>query len=321
MKVTFLGTSSGTPTKSRNVSACVVAEEQSKSWFLIDCGEGTQHRLLHTPYSLLNLKAIFITHIHGDHCYGLPGLLASAGLLGRTAPLMIVATKGIKELVEAVLSNTDLHIGYELSFRLPEDAALVLESGMTNVTAVKLSHRVESYAYQFTEQKVEPALQADKLVEFGIPQGPLWGKLKRGETIVLENGQKVNGRDFLSKARNPRSIIVSGDNDKPELLVSACKTADVLIHEATYTEEILLQVGERVQHCSAQRIATFAESIGLANLVLTHFSPRFADGDSDGCHVGMLESEAQSFYSGNLVMASDLASYRLNKNGKFELDN
>jgi len=317
VKTIILGTSSGTPTKTRNVSAYAVTEEQSKDWYLIDCGEGTQHRILHAPVSLLKLKAIFITHVHGDHCYGLPGLVATAGMLGRTAPLTIVAPKGIQELMQAIMINTDLHVGYEITYMLPEDGMDVFQGTATNISAIKLSHRVESYGYKFFETNMESSLNTAKLMELGIEKGPLWGKLKKGETVHLKSGDKVCGADFLSFTRNPRSIVVCGDNDNPQLLSQACVETDVLIHESTYTEEVLLQVGPAVQHCSAARLAKFAESAGVKNLVLTHFSPRYADNKNAKISIDNISDEAKRHYSGNLIIAEDLNVYELNRCGEY----
>lgn len=320
MKLTFLGTSSGTPTKLRNVSGYAISEEESKDWYLVDCGEGTQHQLLHLPLSLLTLRAIFITHVHGDHCYGLPGLLASASLTGRTEPLLVVAPKGVEEFYRALSEHTQLHVGYDLEFALPEDGELALMAKNTSVAAIKLSHRVESYGYQFTEDNIKANLDVAKLKAKNIPQGPLWGKLQRGESVILESGETVTGADVQCEARKARSIIVGGDNDTPGLLTDACKTADVLVHEATYTEEILQKVGPGPQHCSAKRLATFAEEVGIKNLVLTHFSPRYSDGAEGESSIDALSDEAKAFYSGNLVMAADLQSYRLTRSNEFVAD-
>ncbi len=312
MKIIFLGTSSGTPTKSRNVSGCAIVEEQSKDWYLVDCGEGTQQRILHAAVSLLSLKAIFITHIHGDHCYGLPGLLASAGMLGRTAPLTIVAPEGVQAFFQSVMLNTDLHIGYEIQFVLPENGQPAFEGNKAVVSAVSLSHRVECFAYQFTESKVEQCLNSEKLMALGVEKGPVWGRLK-----ILANSTQLLANEFLLSPRKPRSVMVCGDNDDPKLLESACKDVDVLVHEATYTEQILLQVGPTVQHCSAETIAKFAEEVKVKNLVLTHFSPRFSDNPEAKFNIGMIRKEAKSHYSGNLVMAEDLNVYELTRNGDF----
>lgn len=317
MKLTLIGTSSGTPTKLRNVSGYAIGDEQSKDWFLIDCGEGTQHQLLHLPLSLKTLRAIFITHVHGDHCYGLPGLLASASLTGRTDSLLVVAPKGVEEFFRSVCEHTQLYIPYEITFMRPKEGDYVPVSKNTSVRPIRLSHRVESFAYQFTEQNIRANLDATKLAAMNIPKGPLWGQLQRGEVVTLENGETINGADFLSEPRRSRSIIVSGDNDTPALLGDACKSADVLVHEATYTEEILQKVGPGPQHCSARRLAMFAEDVGIKNLVLTHFSPRFSDGDDAEFPIAMITEEARACYSGNLVTGEDLNSYQLTRANEF----
>ena len=109
MNIVFLGTSAGVPTKTRNVTGIAVREERGNGWYLVDCGEGTQHQILHTSLSINALRAIFITHIHGDHCYGLPGILASAAMNGRKAPLKIMAPSGVREWVEATQQHTQLY--------------------------------------------------------------------------------------------------------------------------------------------------------------------------------------------------------------------
>jgi ribonuclease Z len=180
MNLIFLGTSSGVPTKSRNVSGVALRESKGRGWYLVDCGEGTQHQLLHTPLSVNDLKALFITHVHGDHCYGLPGLLASAGMNGRKKPLKIVAPKGIKEWLLATQLNTELYLPYDFEFIETEGLSDLAFNDM-NISTVKLSHRVPSFAYVFTEKDSERALDIDKLIQDGIPKGPIWGMLCKGQ--------------------------------------------------------------------------------------------------------------------------------------------
>ncbi len=174
MNLLFLGTSAGVPTKQRNVSGIALRESKGKGWYLIDCGEGTQHQVLHTKLSFHSLKAIFITHVHGDHCYGLPGILASAAMGGRKAPLTIVAPAGIKAWLEATCEVTQLCLPFALEFIASDDLPSV-EFENIAVETFSLSHRVASYAYTFTERKVDAALDVDKLAQKGIPRGPLWG--------------------------------------------------------------------------------------------------------------------------------------------------
>lgn len=319
MEFTFLGTSSGAPTKTRNVSALALGAQNSKQWFLVDCGEGTQHQLLQTPYSLNQLAAVFITHVHGDHCYGLPGLLASAALHGRQQALPIIAPAGVAGLVQGVCENTQLHLGFDLEFI---DVAALQQAWVGNgfsVSPYALSHRVPSYAYGFTETDIERRLLTDKLVGAGVPAGPLWGAIQRGEDIRLDDGGLLKSDAFLQAARTPRCIIVGGDNDNPALLAQACHHADVLIHEATYTEDVLARVGPGPGHSSAARVAQFAESVELPQLLLTHFSARYQDNTEVSPSIADIEHEAKTHYTGQLWLARDFDRFVLNRDKELAL--
>lgn len=320
MELLFLGTSSGTPTRTRNVTALALIEDQSSAWSLVDCGEGTQHRLLRTPLSVRDLQAIFITHVHGDHCYGLPGLLASAGLGGRQAPLRVVAPEGIEEWLRSTQALTQLHLPFALEFIRTESLQgphTGLRVGRSVVDAIGLSHRVPSYAYAFTEASVEPVLDTRKLLAEGVPQGPLWGRLKKG-LEVQHHGRTLRPANYLSHPHAPRKIIIGGDNDRPELLAAASQGCQVLVHEATYTADVAAKVGPGVGHSCARRVAAFAQSAGLPNLVLTHFSPRYQSGAQAGPSIEDIRVEAAGAYGGQLVLAEDFARYRLDRTGRLE---
>ena len=315
MEIVFLGTSSGVPTKRRNVSATAIKKASTKRWCLVDCGEATQHQLLHTRLSLNALEAICITHVHGDHCYGLPGLLASANMSGRTNPLNIVAPRPIENLLSTLIEVTELRLGFSINFIPVETLTEPFSLHDFLLNAHELSHRVPSYAYSFTESSVEPVLDQDKLRAAGIAPGPIWGRLQQGQDIVLDNGIRLNSRDFLRQNRTPRKLVVAGDNDKPALLLEACKRADLLIHEATYTDEILRKVGKEPGHSSASMVARFAEQCGLRNLILTHFSPRFGYGSTQTPCIQDVENEARRNYSGNAFLANDFDVYGLDRSG------
>jgi len=140
MEVIFLGTSSGTPTKTRNVSGIAIRRANAKAWSLIDCGEGTQQQILHTDLSLDHLTAIFITHVHGDHCYGLAGLLASTGMSGRTEPMLLVGPKPIQQMLMAIMENTQLKLSYEITFVDVLDINNPLNTREFTVETIELSH-------------------------------------------------------------------------------------------------------------------------------------------------------------------------------------
>ncbi|WP_312518574.1 ribonuclease Z [Massilia sp.] len=321
MEILFLGTSSGTPTRQRNMSGVALRLRGARQWVLVDCAEGTQHRILRTPLSLMSLRAVFITHMHGDHCYGLPGLLASAGLLNRSEPLTIVGPPPLRGMIEAIMAASELTLPYPVTFLTPhdlEDASLLQEAlPDLAVEATALSHRIPSWAYGFTESALERRLDTDKLRADAVPSSALWGELQRGRDITLEDGRRIAAHDYLLPPRRARRIVVAGDNDSPELLAEAARGVDVLVHEATYTEEILLKVGPGPQHSSALRVARFAQGAGVRNLVLTHFSPRYQDGGP--LPLSLLEDEARAGFDGHLVLARDLDHFVLDRTGELRL--
>lgn len=315
MDLLFLGTSSGMPTKARNVTALALIEDASSSWYLVDCGEGTQQQLLRTPLSLHQLQLIAITHVHGDHCYGLPGLLASAGMLGRKSPLTIIAPKAIEAWWNATVEHTQLFLPYEIVFIAVETFA-GWKNDSISLDVIALSHRVPSYAYRFAEINCASALNVEKLQAELIPAGPVWGSLKRGEDINYQ-GRLLRAQDYRIKPHGPRVLVIGGDNDKPELLTQACKNCQVLVHEATFTEVIAQQVGAGKGHSFALQVAQFAQSAQIPNLVLTHFSARYQADITRTPSILDLEHEARTGFSGKLFMAEDFARFRLEKTGRF----
>ena len=313
MELTFLGTSSAMPTRTRNVSALALRQDQGRAWTLVDCGEATQHQLLRTPLSVHDLQAIFITHVHGDHSYGLPGLLASASMLGRSAPLTIVAPEGIQEWLEVTLRTTQLYLPYALHF-IATESLTSLEAGSVIVEAFALSHRVPSWGYRFTQSHRVMKLDTARLAQAGVPRGPLWGRLLAGQAVE-HDGRTYRRENFLLPAPPARRIVVAGDNDQPELLASACEDAQLLVHEATYTREVQQKMGDTRGHSNAAQVAQFAQSAGLPNLILTHFSPRYQEGPAGPGSLADVRQEAERVYQGQLFLARDFARYRLEKDG------
>ncbi len=304
MEIIFLGTSSGAPTKSRNVSGVVVKKTNSRSWYLIDCGEGTQHQILHTKLSLSNLEAIFITHVHGDHCFGLPGLLASATMSGRTDELTIVCPKSIQKWILDTCEMSEMRFSYDLKFHSVEDTTSI-DLNYFNIDFAQLSHRVPSYAFGFTENNLKRKLNVDQLLKDNIPQGKIWGILQN-EMNYEYAGKVLHFEKYLLPRKQPRKIVISGDNDQPDLLTEIVQNANVLIHEATFTEEIAEKIGSGPQHCSAKSIARFAQKMKISNLILTHFSARY-----EGEMLVEIEDEAKLYYQGNLFLANDFDGFVL----------
>ncbi len=315
MEIIFLGTSSGTPSKTRNVSACAIKRHNSKSWYLIDCGEGTQHQILRTSLSLKNLSAIFITHMHGDHSYGLPGLLASAALAGRTEPLTLMGPIELKAFIEQAALNSDLKLPYDIAY-IDVEKQNKHESKEFDITSLPLSHRVNSYAYAFDEKGIKAKLDKEKLKQYKVSPGPLWGQLQSGQAITNNNGVVIKPEDALLPMRQARRVIIGGDNAQPQLLEEAINTANILVHEATYTQDIADKVGPGPMHSSAKIVAEFAQEAKLDNLILTHFSARYQDNETLSPSIADIRTEAQTYYKGSLFLAKDFEVYSLGIDGQ-----
>lgn len=307
LKLTFLGTSSGVPTVRRNVTALAVHTSLNRDWWLVDCGEATQHQLQRIALTVHDLVGICITHIHGDHCYGLPGLLASASMTGRKKPLILVAPAGVKAWLDATLQHTELFLTYELiHVDLAPQTEVHRQEGLL-IERFPLSHRVPSYAFRFSFDHTRWKVDHDALRARGVPPGPDWGLLQQGRDVQLADGSTLAAADFRALHSERAVAVIGGDNDTPALLAAACAGADVLVHEATYTEATLHKVGPGPQHSSAQRVAQFAEQAGLPTLVLTHFSPRYDTREG----MAELAAEARQHFSGKLLLAKDLETYEI----------
>ena len=315
MRLTFLGTSAGMPTTERNVTALTLAIDDSRSWYLVDCGEGTQHRLLYCRYTLSHLKAIFITHVHGDHTFGLPGLLTSASMQGRTTPLMICGPEGVESFVRHALICADVNeLPFELIFSRSDLSGFAYQDSDVSVTSHPLSHRVPSFAYRFSENTVSNRLDVDKLTSLNVPRGPLWGQLQQGENIKLADGQIISPAQVMAKPPRKREVVIGGDNDQPELLEGILKEADLLVHEATFTDDVFQKVGPVWMHSTAKRVAESAERAALPHLILTHFSGRYRLSTESGERsIEVIRQEAQRFYKGRVELAEDFAIWQLDR--------
>ena len=265
----------------------------------------------------MSLRAVFITHLHGDHCYGLPGLLASAAMAGRSDALTVVGPPPLRGMIDAIMVASQLSLPYPLVWLTPNDLAgdsagapLMPELA---VDATALSHGLPCWAYGFTEAAMARHLDTEKLRADAVPASPLWGDIQQGRDVTLADGRFIKAADYLLPPRRARRIVVAGDNDRPELLATAAHGADVLVHEATYTEDVLQKIGPGPQHSSAMRVARFAESAGVRNLVLTHFSPRYQE--HGALPLSLLEDEARAHYSDTLILARDLDHYVLERSG------
>ncbi|MFT4542180.1 MAG: ribonuclease Z [Planctomycetota bacterium] len=313
----FLGTSSGTPSRERNVTGLAMRFEQESTWSLFDCGEGTQHQLLQAPYSLPSLRRIFISHLHGDHTYGLFGLLSTRSMISGCEPIDVYGPHGIQELVLNTLRLSSSHLSYELNFHEVDPlGGLIMEQDWGRVDAFPLSHNVTSFAWKFSEFDTPGRFDAQRAREAGVPNGPLLGKLKAGETVTLPSGDQLSPVGLVGPPRAGRNVVIAGDNDDPASLLDRTGALDLFVHEATHTEAARAAAAKDIRHSTAARVAQAAED-RVRNLVLTHFSPRFtlAVNDDRPNSMKSVEDEARAHYKGELFLAQDHDAYRLNRDG------
>jgi len=304
MELWFLGTSAGMPIRGRNVTSIALRNNRnSGSFWLFDCGEGTQHQLLHTPLKLTRMKKLFVTHLHGDHVYGLPGLLSSRSSLGGTESLDIYGPPGLREFIDTTLRLTRTHLNY--SMQVTEVAAgVVFKDNDVRVEAAMLDHRIDSIGYRIVERHRPGTLDAEWLTEQGIPPGPIYGELKAGNDVTLQDGRIIRSIDAVGKPTPGRIIVILGDTRPCENAVTLGKGADVLIHEATFAHD-LVDKAEEYGHSTARQAAEIALAAGVEKLLITHFSTRYKQED-----LVSLEFEARSVFSRTEV-AIELKPYTL----------
>ena len=282
VQVTFLGTSSGVPTRGRNVSAVALRLPQRSELWLFDCGEGTQHQFLRSELRVSQLRRIFVTHMHGDHVFGLPGLLASLGLAGTCSGIDLYGPDPLRDYLEGVLRTSSTRIGYPLRSHRVKDAAssgaLLLDDDDITVRCTKLIHRVPAYAYRVDQKPRAGRFDVEQARALGIPPGPVYADLKAGRDVVLEDGRIIHGASLCGPERPGCSVVYCTDTVFSEAAVELAQGADLLIHESTFSHAEAEMAFAR-QHSTSTMAAQTALAAGVKQLILTHLSPRYVPGN------------------------------------------
>jgi len=283
LQVTFLGTSSGVPTRARNVSAVALRLPQRSEMWLFDCGEGTQHQFLRSDLRLSQLRRVFITHMHGDHVFGLPGLLASLGLSGScNAGVDLYGPDPLDAFLTGALNNSSTRIGYPLQVhrvrQAAEQGSVLFEDDDLTVRCTPLTHRVPAYAYRVEQKPLAGRFDIARAKELQIPPGPVYAQLKRGETVTLEDGRVIDGTSLCGPERPGVSLVYCTDTVFSEAAVELARGADLLIHESTFAHAEA-EMAFQKQHSTSTMAAQTAAEAGVGQLVLTHLSPRYVAGN------------------------------------------
>jgi len=271
VRLVFLGTGSGKPTPSRNVSSVALFREGEM--FMFDCGEGTQTQLAKSSLRPGTLEGIFLTHFHGDHVNGLPGLLGTLSLNQREDGLPIFAPTGLRSWFRTLRKVGILTPGFPIRYEEIDKPGTILEGDGWRLEAHPLDHRVDCWGYAFIEDARPGRFDLDAARELGVPPGPLFGKLQRGESVTLEDGTEITPAQVLGPARPGLKVAYCCDTVPCEGAIELARDADVLIHESTYPagDE---RLAHKRGHSTSADAARCAKEANAKALILTHFSQK-----------------------------------------------
>jgi len=290
LNIIFLGTGGSWPTVKRNVTS--IAVKRGSEIILFDCGEGTQRQFQKSKLSYMQISKIFITHFHGDHFLGIPGLIQTMQLNDRDKPLHIYGPRGMVKLTNQLLSLGYFKPNYEIIVHEVDEGS-ILDFDEYVIRVIRVKHGIPSLAYCIDEKMRPGKFDKPKALKLGIPEGPLFSKLQKGKTITLEDGRKIKPNIVLGPPRKGRKIVISGDTKPVDEMIHFAKDADILIHEATFDSELEDVAGE-YGHTTALQAAEIAKKSNVGKLFLTHISPRYLDHR-------ILENEANKIFKNSFV--------------------
>jgi ribonuclease Z len=296
MQVTFLGTSGAVPTTERNPSAVLVRREGER--FLFDAGEGTQRQMMRFSTGF-GVSHLFVTHIHGDHVLGIPGLIQTWDFNERDEPLAIHAPGGTRQQIRDLVTATGVSPSYPVRVHEVSGGDVALEREDFQIRAFAVDHRTTAVGYAIVEDDRKGRFDRQTAEEeLGIPPGPKYGQLHEGEPVELADGRVIQPEQVVGPPRPGRRVVYTGDTRPTERVVEVAADADLLVHDATFASDRRERAG-RTGHATARQAAEIANRAGAKRLALTHVSTRYA-GNAD-----RLEREAREVFEGERVFLPD----------------
>jgi ribonuclease Z len=271
LRLTFLGTSAAAPTAGRNLSA--IALKRDSELFLVDCGEGTQRQMIRFGTGF-GIDAVFFTHFHADHYLGIIGFLRTLGMQGREKPLILFGPRPASTLLAKAIRLGIDEFPFPVEVREVRPGMKVWEGDAYHVETFETQHRIHSVGYAVVEDLRPGRFDPDKARELGVPEGPLFGKLQRGEAVKLADGREIRPEAMVGPPRPGRRVVLSGDTRPCESTIAVSQGADVLVHESTFGDEEKERAVE-TGHSTAREAARVARQAKVKRLVLTHLSSRY----------------------------------------------
>lgn len=301
MKLTILGCHSATPRENKHTTSQLL--EVKGNLFLIDCGEGTQMQLRKSKIKFSRVQHIFISHLHGDHFYGLIGLISTFRLLGRTAPLTVYGPKGIKEIITLQLKLARSWTDYELHFIELEDeeAVSIYEDESISVSTLPLDHRVYTNGFLFTTKSSVRKIDSEAINDLELEPFH-FAQLQEGKDISLGDGKTFTNSQLTLAPEVPKRYAFCSDTAYNEALVQLIKGVDVLYHESTFLEQHK-ELAVKTKHSTAKEAATIASKAGVKQLILGHYSNRYSDKNE-------FIEEASPIFE-NVILSEDFKSYSI----------
>ena len=286
MTVVFLGTSAGQPTTKRGLS-CISLSRKGEI-FLFDCGEASQIRFRHAGLRFGRVAGIFITHMHGDHVTGLPGLLMSLQQTGRTSPLRIAGPRNLEAYLEASFRLMQSGLDFPLHLTEHDTAETVVDTPDYTIRVEPLDHRIPAIGFRFEERDAPGAFDVDEARRRGVVDPRMFGVLQRGDDVVLDDGTWVHSRDVVGPSRRGKRFAYCADTRPCDASLRLGRDVDFLVHESTFGDDRVAQA-DLSGHSTAAQAGEVGAAAGAHRLILTHFSPRYED-------LEVLRSEARPHF-------------------------